>query len=139
MTADPSRVAAAHTLLAQLGVTVADLQATPDHTRRMPTVAEYLPRVMAAATPSSCRTYGTYWTRMAAVWGDWPLDTVAARIVRLAAKFDNNARQALPLIGHPHRATSAKAMQLLGWTPRPKEEAVLAAGSSILARAHHRG
>ncbi|MEV6637840.1 hypothetical protein AB0M54_44645 [Actinoplanes sp. NPDC051470] len=101
MTADPSRVAAAHTLLAQLGVTVADLQATPDHTRRMPTVAEYLPRVMAAATPSSCRTYGTYWTRMAAVWGDWPLDTVAARIVRLAAKFDNNARQALPLIGHP--------------------------------------
>ncbi|MEV4346277.1 site-specific integrase [Actinoplanes sp. NPDC049596] len=33
---------------------------------------------MAAATPSSCRTYGTYWTRMAAVWGDWPIDTVAA-------------------------------------------------------------
>ncbi|MEU8819366.1 site-specific integrase [Actinoplanes sp. NPDC048796] len=78
MTADPSRVAAAHTLLAQLGVSVADLQAAPDSSRRMPTVAEYLPRVMAAATPSSCRTYGTYWARMAAVWGDWPLDAVAA-------------------------------------------------------------
>jgi site-specific recombinase XerD len=78
VTADPSRVAAAHTLLAQLGVSVADLQAAPDSNQRMPTVAEYLPRVMAAATPSSCRTYGTYWTRMATVWGDWPLDTVAA-------------------------------------------------------------
>jgi integrase len=78
VTADRNRVAAAHTLLAQLGVSVADLQAAPDSTRRMPTVAEYLPRVMAAATPSSCRTYGTYRTRMATAWGDRPLDTVAA-------------------------------------------------------------
>lgn len=78
MSVDPYRVAAAHTLLAQLGVSVADLQAAPDAGRRMPTVAEYLPQVRAAATPASCRTYGSYWTRMAAAWGDWPLDTVAA-------------------------------------------------------------
>lgn len=78
MTVDPSRVADAHALLAQMGVSVADLQAAPAAGRRMPTVAEYLPRVRAAATPSSCRTYGSYWTRMAAAWSDWPLDAVAA-------------------------------------------------------------
>jgi nucleoside-diphosphate-sugar epimerase len=38
--------------------------------------------------------------------------------------------------GRPHRATSAKSEQLLGWKPRPKENAVLAAGRSILARVH---
>lgn len=62
--------------------------------------------------------------------------TIPDWVVRLAARFDDNARQAVPMIGRPHRATSAKAEQLLGWTPRPKEEAVLAAGRSILARAH---
>jgi hypothetical protein len=73
MTADPGGVAAAHELLARLGVSVADLLAAPAGDRRVPTVAGYLPRVQAAASPASCRTYGSYWTRMAAVWGDWPL------------------------------------------------------------------
>jgi len=62
--------------------------------------------------------------------------TIPDWVVRLAARFDDNARLALPMIGRPLRATSAKAEKLLGWTPRPKEEAVLAAGRSILARAH---
>jgi hypothetical protein len=62
--------------------------------------------------------------------------TIPDWAVRLAARFDDNARQAVPVIGRPHRATSAKAERLLGWKPSPKEEAVLAAGRSILARAH---
>lgn len=61
--------------------------------------------------------------------------TIPDWLVRLAARFDDNARQAVPMIGRPHRASSAKAEQLLGWSPRPKEEAVLAAGRSILAGA----
>ncbi|NJP35381.1 site-specific integrase [Micromonospora thermarum] len=44
----------------------------------VPTVAEYLPRVIAAAGPGARRTYGTYWERMATVWGDRRLDAVAA-------------------------------------------------------------
>src|SRR4051794_41971118 len=44
----------------------------------MPTVADYLSRVRAAASPSSCRTYGSYWDRMAAAWGTWRIDAVAA-------------------------------------------------------------
>jgi integrase len=77
MRLDPARRAAAQALLAELAVSVADLHAAIGG-RVMPTVGEYLPRVRAAASPSSRRTYGTYWARMVAVWGDWPLDTVVA-------------------------------------------------------------
>jgi hypothetical protein len=76
MPADPARIATARALLAQLGVTLADLQA--DERPRVPTMAEYLPRVMAAAGPGARRTYGTYWIRMAAVWGDRPLNAITA-------------------------------------------------------------
>ncbi|MFF5074980.1 hypothetical protein ACFY2R_28265 [Micromonospora olivasterospora] len=77
VTADPARVAAARQLLAHLGVTLADLQADP------------LART-CRPSPSSCptssrrpgrggrRTYGTSWNRMAAAWGERPLDAIAA-------------------------------------------------------------
>ena len=76
MSADPARVAAVRQLLAHLGVTLADLQAEPGP--NLPTLAEYLPHVIAAAGPGARRTYGTYWNRIAAAWGDRPLDAVAA-------------------------------------------------------------
>ena len=47
MTVDPDRIATAQTLLAQLGVTVADLQRAKRPA--VPTVAEYVPRVLTAA------------------------------------------------------------------------------------------
>jgi integrase len=84
MAADPARVALAHQVLAQLGVTLVDLQETTsdgDGGRAgavTPTVAEYLPRVIAAAGPGAARTYGSYWTRMATAWGDRRVDEIAA-------------------------------------------------------------
>jgi integrase len=78
MTADPGRIATVQALLAQLGVSLTDLHTAFEHVAQMPTVAEYLSRVRAAASPSSCRTYGSYWDRMAAAWGTWPIDTFAA-------------------------------------------------------------
>ncbi|MDT5024809.1 MAG: integrase/recombinase XerC [Micromonosporaceae bacterium] len=63
MAVDPAVIAAARAKLAQLGVTVADLQRA--ERPRVPTVAEYLPRVVAAAGVGSRRAYGTYWQRMA--------------------------------------------------------------------------
>jgi hypothetical protein len=74
--ADPARIATARLLLAQLGVSLADLQ--QDERPRVPTLAEYLPCVRAAAGPGARRTYGTYWIRMAAAWGTRPLDTIVA-------------------------------------------------------------
>lgn len=77
MAADPARIATARRLLAQLGVSVADLHDGRDRPG-LPTMAEYLPRVVAAAGPGARRTYGTYWVRMATVWGGRPLDEIAA-------------------------------------------------------------
>lgn len=56
MSVDPDRVAAARLLLARLGVTVDDLQRADRP--RVPTMAEYLPQVRAAAGPGARRTYG---------------------------------------------------------------------------------
>jgi hypothetical protein len=78
MTADPDLVEAAWRMLAELGVSIADLRDDLRVRPAMPMVAEYLPRVVAAAGPGARRTYGTYWTRMAAVWAtgastrSWP-------------------------------------------------------------------
>ncbi|MEU1241767.1 hypothetical protein ABZ388_15560 [Micromonospora parva] len=44
----------------------------------MPTVAEYLPAVVAAASPGTRRTYGSSWRRMAAALGEWRIDAVRA-------------------------------------------------------------
>lgn len=85
MTADPARVATAHLLLTQLGVTLADLHDSSMRQRPAPTIAEYLPRVVAAASPSANRLYGTYWNRMVVAWGDRPLDTIAASDVEAPA------------------------------------------------------
>jgi integrase len=76
MVADPDRLAAARRALARLGVSVADLYR--EGRPRVPTFAEYLPVVAAAAGPGARRTYGSYWARMAVVWADRPLDAVAA-------------------------------------------------------------
>ena len=83
MPADPARVALAHQVLAQLGVTLVDLQEASDGDGGragavVPTIAEYLPRVIAAAGPGAARTYGSYWTRMATTWGDRRVDSITA-------------------------------------------------------------
>ena len=83
MPADPTGVALTHQVLAQLGVSLADLQGAAldgDGGRAgvvVPTVAQYLPRVIAAG-PGAARTYGSYWTRMAVTWGDRRVDSITA-------------------------------------------------------------
>ena len=78
MTADPAVVAAARLVLTQLGVTLADLQTAEEDQPSVPTFAEYLPQVLAAAGPGARRTYGSYWARMATVWGPRRLDAIKA-------------------------------------------------------------
>jgi integrase len=78
MTADPARIALAYQELARLGVTVGDLLAAEAPARVVPTFAEYLPRVIAAAGPGARRTYATYWNRMILAWGPRRLDEVIA-------------------------------------------------------------
>jgi hypothetical protein len=68
MPADPARIAIARDLLTQLGVSLADLHDAETPTSTVPTLADYLPSVIAAAGPGANRTYGSYWNRMAAAW-----------------------------------------------------------------------
>jgi dihydroflavonol-4-reductase len=53
-------------------------------------------------------------------------------LVRVVARFDPSMRQLLPLLGNIRNATSAKAERVLGWKPRPREEAIVATAESLL-------
>ncbi len=53
-------------------------------------------------------------------------------LVRFVALFDPRMRQLLPLLGHIRNATSAKAERVLGWTPRPREDAIVATAESLV-------
>lgn len=73
MTIGPDRLdQAAHHLQAVL----ADLQ--PGRARTVPTVAQYLPQVEAAARAAARRTYGSYWKLIAHAWGERRLDDILA-------------------------------------------------------------
>ncbi|GAB3853007.1 tyrosine-type recombinase/integrase [Dactylosporangium cerinum] len=76
MAADRARLDAAWTALAELGVTLADLQ--NDARPTLPTFDEYLPQVLAAAGPGALRAYRSYWQRMTTAWGDLTIDAVSA-------------------------------------------------------------
>ncbi len=54
-------------------------------------------------------------------------------IVRLAALRDPAVKQILPELGKRKNATSEKARRLLGWSPRPSDEAIVATAESLLA------
>jgi dihydroflavonol-4-reductase len=53
-------------------------------------------------------------------------------LVRLVALVDPRMRTLLPLLGKIRNATSAKAERVLGWKPRPREEAIVASAESLL-------
>jgi dihydroflavonol-4-reductase len=53
-------------------------------------------------------------------------------LVRTVALFDPGLRQLLPLLGNIRDATSAKAERLLGWKPRSREDAIVAAAESLV-------
>ena len=53
-------------------------------------------------------------------------------LVRLAALRDPAVRQILPELGVRKNASGAKARRMLGWAPRPPQEAVVATAESLL-------
>ncbi|CAM5207971.1 Dihydroflavonol-4-reductase OS=Bosea thiooxidans OX=53254 GN=ARD30_01380 PE=4 SV=1 [Bosea thiooxidans] len=54
--------------------------------------------------------------------------------MRFAARFSATARQAAtPELGRLKNATSAKAIAMLGWQPRPAAQALVATGESLFA------
>jgi dihydroflavonol-4-reductase len=53
-------------------------------------------------------------------------------LVRLAAMRDPAVKVILPQLGQQKHATNEKSRRLLGWTPRPNEEALVASAESML-------
>ncbi|GEP49477.1 hypothetical protein FNO01nite_01490 [Flavobacterium noncentrifugens] len=53
-------------------------------------------------------------------------------IVRIAALFNPQAKQAVSQLGKNKNASNKKARTLLGWKPRSNEQAILSAAESIL-------
>lgn len=53
-------------------------------------------------------------------------------VIRLASLRDPAVKQILPELGKRKNATSAKAQRVLGWTPRSREESVVATAESLL-------
>jgi nucleoside-diphosphate-sugar epimerase len=51
--------------------------------------------------------------------------------VRLAAIADPTLREIMPALGRRHRHSTAKALRLLGWRPRPAAETVVACARSL--------
>lgn len=61
-----------------------------------------------------------------------PLRVLPNWMVRLAALKDPAVKQILPELGIVKNATSEKARRLLGWSPRSREEALVATGESLV-------
>ena len=52
-------------------------------------------------------------------------------LVRLLANFIADLKLLLPELGKTKNLTNEKAKRVLGWTPRSREESILATGESL--------
>ncbi len=70
--------------------------------------------------------------RLGATAARVPTRVLPNALVRLRALFDPAARQLVPQLGQRKRISNEKARRVLGWAPRPNEEAILATAESLL-------
>ncbi|HLG96394.1 MAG TPA: aldehyde reductase [Bryobacteraceae bacterium] len=71
-------------------------------------------------------------SRMGAAAKRVPTREVPNWLVRLVALRDPAAKQILPELGKRKNATNEKARRVLGWSPRPGEDAIVATAESLL-------
>lgn len=53
-------------------------------------------------------------------------------LLRLASLVDGSVAQVVPELGKSKNATNEKARRVLGWSPRPREEAIIATAESLM-------
>jgi nucleoside-diphosphate-sugar epimerase len=61
-----------------------------------------------------------------------PKSEIPNWMVRLASLRDPAVKQIIPELGRVKHSTHAKAARLLGWSPRPAEEAIVASAESLV-------
>ncbi|MFV2084033.1 SDR family oxidoreductase [Micromonospora sp. LOL_021] len=123
-------------VLAQIHIGVVDVRDVADlHVRAMTDPAAAGERFLASAGTMSMRDIAVLLrTRL----GD-TADRVSTRVlpdwaVRLAARFSPRIAFVLPELGAVREASSEKARRMLGWQPRPAEEAVIDMANSLIQR-----
>lgn len=70
--------------------------------------------------------------RMGAAGRKVPTRQLPNWVVRLASMRDAAVKQVLPELGKRKNATSEKAQRLLGWSPRTREESLVASAESLV-------
>lgn len=63
-----------------------------------------------------------------------PTRSIPSFVVRLGGLFSAELRQTAPDLDYVRRVSSEKAARLLGWTARKPEEAIVAAGKSMVSK-----
>lgn len=71
-------------------------------------------------------------TRMGAAGHRVPTRELPNWLVRLAALRDPSVKQIIPELGKYKNATSDKAKRLLGWSPRSREDSIVATAESLV-------
>ena len=64
-----------------------------------------------------------------------PTRRIPDLVLRVMALFKAELRSVVHDLGHAKRTSNARAATLLGWHPRPADEAILAAARSMVSRA----
>jgi nucleoside-diphosphate-sugar epimerase len=70
--------------------------------------------------------------RMGAAAKRVPTRQIPNWVVRLAALRDPAVKQVIPELGKYKNATSEKARRVLGWSPRSREDAIVATAESLV-------
>lgn len=92
--ADRELVAAARILLQRMNVDPADLMTDSTDRPPVPTFDAYVPQVEDAVSPSTAKTYGSYWKRILAKWGNRTLlEPTPTEIKQFAEEIKANAVQ----------------------------------------------
>ncbi|MDI5979849.1 tyrosine-type recombinase/integrase [Amycolatopsis magusensis] len=91
MTATTQDLDAARLLLSRLGVDPADLvdgsrDSTDDQRPPMPTIGEWIPIVAGLVMPTTASSYGSYWKKAEAAWGERRMDTITATEIKAMAE-----------------------------------------------------
>lgn len=61
-----------------------------------------------------------------------PTRELPSWLVRFVARFNRTLRPLVPLLDSTRRATGAKAERVLGWRPRPPDDAIVATAESLI-------
>ena len=70
--------------------------------------------------------------RLGAVAGNVPSRTIPNILVHIASMVSPEIRSIAPDLGYAKKTSNEKARRLLGWTPRPPEDAIVAAAESMV-------